>query len=404
MACLSQKFETNFRGRTPGPRAGARLAAVAAALLLAALAASGARAQSPELFVVRGVDVDVTGESASAAREAALLAGQRKALELLLLRLALPEEVAGLPPLGDAEITEMVHDFEVESERASAVRYLGTLAFRLRAAPVRRLLERNGIRFAETVSKPLAVLPVLTADGTSLLWDDANAWLAAWAARPPAEELVPLVVPLGDLGDIAAVDAAAALAGDPARLAAVASRYGGGDTLVAEARLEAATAAGGAAALDLVLRRYGPDGLAESWRERVESLDAAPAALFARAVERAAAIVQAAWKQQSLVSFGQEQSLAASVPIERLSDWIELNRRLGAIATVRRVDLLYLARDEARLDLVFVGDRAQLDRALTQQDLSLAPADAPDAWVLRLRASAAPPAPSPDSQPTALPE
>ncbi len=400
MACLSQKFETNFWGRTLGPRVGARLAAVAAALLLAVLAATGARAQSPELFVVRGVDVDVTGESASAAREAALLAGQRQALELLLLRLALPEDVAGLPALGDSEITEMVLDFEVDAERASSVRYLGTLTFRLRAAPVRRLLEGNGIRFAETVSKPLAVLPVLTADGTSLLWDDANAWLAAWAARPPTEELVPLVVPLGDLGDIAAVDAAAALAGDPARLAAVASRYGGGDTLVAEARLEAATAAGGAMALDLVLRRYGPGGPGEAWRERLESLDATPAALFAQAVERAAAIVQDAWKRQNMVNFGQEQTLAVTAPIERLADWVELDRRLGDIATVRRVNLLYLSRDEARLDLVFVGDRAQLDRALTQQDLSLAPADAPDAWVLRLP----PAAPPPDIQPTPLPE
>ncbi|HLB80135.1 MAG TPA: DUF2066 domain-containing protein, partial [Dongiaceae bacterium] len=346
---------------------------------------------------------DMTAESAAAAREAALLAGQRRALERLLLRLALPADVAGLPALDDAEITEMVHDFEVESERASAVRYLGTLAFRLRAAPVRRLLEGNGIRFAETVSKPLAVLPILTADGTGLLWDDANAWLAAWAARPPAEELVPLVVPLGDLGDIAAIDAAAALAGDAARLAAVAARYGAGDTLVAEARLEAATAAGGATALDLVLRRYGPDGPGEAWRERLESLDAAPEALFAQAVERAAALVQDAWKRQNMVSFGQEQALNVTAPIEGLSDWIELNRRLGDIATVRRVELLYLARDEARLDLVFVGDRAQLERALTQQDLSLAPADAPDAWVLRLP-SAPPPAPSPDSQPTPFPE
>ncbi|WP_119459567.1 DUF2066 domain-containing protein [Rhodospirillaceae bacterium SYSU D60014] len=392
----------------PGPRRRVTLVLSALALLATALAASAGRAQTNDLFAVRGIEVDVTAESAAAAREAALALGQRKALDRVLLRLALAEDVARLPPLSDAEITQMVQDFQVESERTSAVRYIGELTFRFRAEPVRRLFERNGVRFAGIVSNPVLVLPVLTANGDSRLWDDPNPWRNAWAERPAVDGLVPLVVPYGDLGDVAAVGAAEALAGDPESFDELAERYDTGDTIVAEAQLR--NTMDGRVRLNIAARRYAAGVIQQTYTDSLvaDSLTAGEggATLFERGVKRLDEMVQEEWKRANLVSFGIERTLIATVPVGQISDWVAVRKRLADIAIVRDTEILYLMRNEGRLRVVFVGDMPQLERALAQKDLSLSPASAnhssslisAEMWVLRLGSApvdAAPQQPSP---------
>ena len=55
----------------------------------------------------------------------------------------------------------------------------------------------------------------------------------AWAEAPPGSEASHLRVPLGDISDIAAIDAAKARAGDPEALAAIARQNGGEEVIVA---------------------------------------------------------------------------------------------------------------------------------------------------------------------------
>src|SRR5262249_56462844 len=60
--------------------------------------------------------------------------------------------------------------------------------------------------------------------------------LAQWSAKAPNVSLVPMVLPTGDVSDTTTVSATQALAGDLARLTALAERYGAGDVLVTEVR------------------------------------------------------------------------------------------------------------------------------------------------------------------------
>ena len=154
------------------------------------------------VFTVTGVRVDVTGETAAAAREAAHADGHVKAMAKLLARLLPREELTLLRPLEAPQILAYVQDFSVGNERTSDVRYLAELTFRFRPGPVRELLRYNGLQHAETMSKPVVVLPIFGVEDEVVLWGEANPWLATWAARPPGGWLVPLIVPLGDLGDL----------------------------------------------------------------------------------------------------------------------------------------------------------------------------------------------------------
>ena len=77
-----------------------------------------------------------------------------------------------------------------------------------------------------TAGPPVLVLPVLTSGGKNLLFEDGNTWLAAWNQHRPADGVVRLVLPLGDAADVAAISGDEALAGNSAKLQALATRYG----------------------------------------------------------------------------------------------------------------------------------------------------------------------------------
>lgn len=347
-------------------------ALVTAPLLMAPPLALAQQNQAEDVFTVRDVEVDVTADSAAAARDQALIAGQRKAFDQLLLTLTTPSEIAALPPLDDNAISDMVLDFEIQSEKVSTVRYLGELAFRFQADAVRQYLEQGGATYAVGSSRPALALPVLTLDGDSLLWDETNAWLAAWSSTPLGGTLVPITVPLGDLADIAAIDAPEALGGDLDSLRAMAQRYGAGDVVVAEAQPRVDEASG-EATVALSAKRYSPAGLAGEMQDTLSAPGGAEALpeLYAQAARRVSDFLQAEWKQETLVSSTAEQHLDVIAPIASLEQWVELRRRLADVTVVRRADLLALSRRQALLDLVFIGDQAQLTRALAQRNLAL---------------------------------
>jgi hypothetical protein len=335
-------------------------------LMLCLFIALPAKADSGGVIAVRGIDVDVTASNAVDAREQAILQGQRKGLRQALLMLAPPADVDRLPALSDSQITDLLADYEVESEQTSTVRYIGKLAFRYRLDAVGALLEQNGVSAATGASPPVLVLPVLTVGGKNQLWGDGNAWRDAWAAHPPSGGLVELVLPKGDATDAAAITADQAVAGDVAKIQALASHYGLGDVAVVVARPDGATAG-----LALSVTRYGIAGSVGTFQDQVAGDPAKPDAAFDQAIDRIADRLQQDWIAQNRVSSSVEQRLTVEAPISGLAQWVELRRRLASVATLRHVDVIYLMQSHAELDLVFIGDRDQFARALQQRALLL---------------------------------
>ena len=214
----------------------ARIALMCALALL--LACGAARAES--VFTVAHVAIDAEAASAAEARELAIAAGQRAALETLLRRLT----VAGttLPAQPDDSIAAMVAGFAIDRELVSTTRYRAWLTVDFDPAEVRRLLRENGVAYAETVSKPVLVVAVQRDPGGILLWEDGNRWRRAWEERPPHGGLVPILLPLGDVIDLGTVDATQALASDVDALTALAALYGTTEVAVAIAGLSGSAA------------------------------------------------------------------------------------------------------------------------------------------------------------------
>lgn len=349
-------------------RAALCLAALTVAVL--GLAGSPDAAEPSPVFSVRDVAVDVTAATATAARDQAIREGERSALEHVLRRVTRRADHDRLPQIDDATAAAALADFQVANERISSVRYIASMTFNFQPAEVRRLLRRANVIYAETPSRPVVIAPVLLRDSDQRLWEDSNPWRDAWNAMPKRDGLLPLIVPLGDLEDIATLTAAQAMGGDAEALTAFAARHDTTDVFVIAADLteDEATAAPIAS---IQLARFGINP-GEAQKLRVNGSPHEPITNFlARAAIATAEAMEDAWVESSLLRFGAERQITASVPILELAQWVDVRERLDQVAVVAQYRVQALRRDRVDLVVAVLGDEEQLRQALATVDLEL---------------------------------
>lgn len=336
-----------------------------------------------DIFTAVNLPVDVTAESALEAREKALQDGQRMALRQVLTRITLRTDHSSLPEPDDKAIEQMVATVAVANEKTSTVRYLAKLTVRFHRAAVRQLLRDAGIRFSETRAKPILVLPVLEKGAALSLFENSNIWRNAWAGLDLAQDaLMPLRLPLGDLMDITTITAQSALAGRDDLLKVIAHRYEVNKILVAHAVLDIDLRAGGLPRVAVNLLRFGPGG------KSIEVLDYTVRVGndLEEAMGRLALLVamdqQEQWKRRTQLSFGEEISLSALVPLSDLSDWLTVRKRLAASAMVSGFQLQGISLQDAQVVIDYLGDADSLAVSLAQRDLRLVLVDG--FWMLSL--------------------
>lgn len=336
-----------------------------------------------EVFTVINVAVDATAATATAARERAINEGQRHAFTRLLNRLTPQDERSQLPQLSDTAIDDLVRDFEIADEKTSPVRYIANLTVRFKPDEVRNLLRQRGVAYSETPSKPVLVLPLYddgSGAGTVLFAD--NQWRAAWEEQLPGDGLVPFVLPRDDEGDAAIITPEQAEASDEIALRAIAARYGTADVLVTLAKIHPDETSG-RDALDVSASRLGTSAAEESIVTTFapEENDTDDSAMFDRAVSAVMSRIEESWKQSSLLRFDSQREISVKVPLSGLDTLVTVMRGLDGLASIQHIDLVRVSRDEADLQLSYVGDAEQLTLLLAQRDLVLGH-DA-DTYVLR---------------------
>jgi hypothetical protein len=327
--------------------------------------------QPDEVFIVAPVPVDVTAESALSARAEALRMGQILAWKSLLNRLTLPGGAGALLEYRSDQLTPLIQGFEVLRERTSAVRYLATLSYSFNQDEVRRLLADAGVAFAETPSRPVLIIPILTSEGVGVLWEDPNPWREAWQNLPARDGLLPIVVPYGDLADIRDLSTVQAMRGDEKRLRAVADRYGARDVVVARAS-RIFDQRDNLPVLEISIVRRAEGGLEETIIDSIKGQSQDDLiGLLDSGVTQVVSTLSNAWKQENLVRPGLESRVTVVVPIDGFGRWLSIRRRLDGIGVLRRTELLRISKREAMMDLWVQGDVDQLRNAVRQRDLEL---------------------------------
>ena len=123
--------------------------------------------------------------------------------------------------------------------------------------------------------------------------------------------------------------------------------------------------------LDVIADRYDDS----AWRIYADSIvqthPGGAEDLFNAAIDAVVASAQADWKAANHLSFDDQRMLSAIVPVGELGDWLEVKKRLADIASIVRMDLVYMTRQYAQVDIGYIGDEERLSRAMAQSDLAL---------------------------------
>jgi hypothetical protein len=182
------------------------------------------------------------------------------------------------------------------------------------------------------------------------------------------------VLPLGDAGDLAAIDAEKAGSGKPEALTAIAQRNSGSEAVVAlaTARRQGDKLAG----LDVMVKRYRYGHLVDAQPSAFEADPAeSEADLLKRAAEATAAEIETGAKLNADAHSNEPASLAVTVPITTLGEWVQVRNRLASVSSIRKIDLLSLSRQEARIEVKYVGSQDQLKSSLAEVNLDLGGGD-----------------------------
>jgi hypothetical protein len=222
-------------------------------LLLACAAPLAAQTGGGSAYSIGGIDVDVAGPTAQAARMAAFRIAQRKAWPQLWSRLTGAPE-ANAPRLTDSQLDSMVSGIESQGERFSTTRYLARLGVvfdRSRAAPW------LGATGAGLHSPPMLLLPLLTDGGAPVVHQTKTPWAAAWNRFRETVTPVDYVLASGSPGDNMLLTGWQVHRPDRESWRNILTRFDTVQVLTAEARLVRAWPGGPITAL--FIARAGPD-------------------------------------------------------------------------------------------------------------------------------------------------
>ena len=345
-----------------GRQGAARLARALLGIAALVLAAASGRAQEMDAsYRVSDVQVEATAQDAVAARELAIEEGQRQALEQLLERLTadgtVPPDVSQLP------VADLVSSLEVLEETVGPTSYAATLEVAFDRAAVEEVLDERGIAYADAAAAPVVVVPLWQTGSGLRLWEADNAWKTAWDRALEQDALVPFVVPLGDLQDLALLNPDQAARADRGALTALAERYGTDGVVVA--RLEGSGEPG--TPLEVTARRYG-DATGQPYRAVVRR---GPDEPLAQSLERAVAELQAAFdarfRERRAVESAPSERLVVTTAVGGLDDWGRVMRLLDGLPEVERAEVRRFSQAEATLELRVAGGRARLEQSLDRQ-------------------------------------
>lgn len=363
--------------RTAWRRAGRLKAWCRAALLpaigfaAAALAMPAASwAQGSALYSVEGIAVDVTAKSPTAARGQAIAQGRAQAYRALIDRLVPKEDQPLVPPWSKEYSDTLFRGFGVEDEKTSDVRYIAKVTYHFKPEAVRELLTASGVRFIGKEARPVTILALWREGEEVFLWGEINPWREAWEKHQTGQLMVPIKLPLGDLTDLATIDAKQAETGDRVALVDMADRYETAESLVVAARVKDGT-------FSATARRYGLAVNGEVVGGYSEKVEGPLAEVMDRAIAAILQKIGGNWKDRALATAGIEEPILVQVTYDNLAEWSAIIRRVRAVRLVKTTEVLSVTRGVRKMRLVVSGGLDALGAAFNAADLILSQIEPP---------------------------
>lgn len=331
------------------------------ALVLVVLVGATGQASAANNFAVTGVKVDATANSAAAAQGKAQDEGFRLALKALLDRHVMRADQPRLGDIDDRTLSSMIQSFQVQDEKRSGTRYLATMNVTFKETQFRNWVLGYGVPISESAPQPTLLIAAWAPKGSApVLWDGVNPWHNVLEAREQsASDLIPLILPDGDLDDIQNLNARQAMSTDKPALAAITQKYGADRYVVAALRLLADKAIVSV----LVDDPFGQRRWTEQYLRGDQDMD--DDAFLMQVADAVRIDLDEDWKRRTLITDTSDGTMNLFIPIRGLRDWETVQQKLKATAGVRDVTILEVSRYQGLVRLDYQGGQTQLAVSLS---------------------------------------
>lgn len=200
---------------------------------------------------VTGVNVDVYGKTADAARLGGWRLAQRRAWKALWEK---HHPGTGAPALADGTLDSIVGGIVVENEQIGPNRYVAQLGVLFDRARTGQILGVGGVA---TRSAPYLVIPVQWSGGRPESFEHRTEWQQAWARFRTGSSPIDYVRPSGTGADSLLLNAAQAERHNRVWWRAILDQFGAADVLIPKVRLERQWPGG--PVMGHFTAAYGPD-------------------------------------------------------------------------------------------------------------------------------------------------
>ncbi len=331
------------------------------------------------MYLVRDIPVDVTDENATLARKKAVLEAQERGFYKLLERLTLPSDMKELPVLTTEDMLNLVQDYSVSNEKTSSVRYIADISVQFNPEAIQTFFQEYHVPYITSTADKSIIFPVYRPDINAdlQLWQEDNPWLQVWKKESLNSDLIPLVVPLGDLTDMAYVSEENLKDEKNLDISPLFSRYQALNALVVQADVLASLHQ-----VKITVRPFKNEASYIGIIHFFEPLDAPLKTVLERASRRTIPLLEEKWREQNAVRFDNPSSLVTVVPIQNLGEWIQIRKRLDQVKLIKQYIVKAVRKDQAQIEIFFAGELAPFLEALKKEELFLSPAKG-DLWTLR---------------------
>ncbi len=310
-------------------------------VLCAAMWGTSAKAN---LYRVSGVSVAAERSSALEAKEAALAEGQVVAFKRLITRLS-PQSAGQLPQVTEETVLPYVLGVSIENEKTTATKYMGSIAVEFNPTTVKELLKTKQVTYLKTQAPSLLVIPEYIVNNQTQTLEASNPLYQALKGKKDFAPFYQAIVPEGT----------------DEELNLMRNSIGGATSLLSKYQKDRVMI------LRLVREEgdmwfmsssfYPPSGMQNQVvqkRFRFAGGDQKIAAgqmadaMFKEMEER--------WRADRTSSFSEKQTLYLRIPVNSLSDWLQLEKEMKTWSFFEEVALKGLYLPQVLVEATYKGD------------------------------------------------
>lgn len=329
-----------------------------------------------DVFVVQDIKAEATAKSAVAAREIAFNKALARSFKLLTARLVSQEQKDSMSMPSSEEISDMVLDFEITSEKSSRTSYRATYTIRYNKQDIRNYFGQQQVTYTDISGQSLLVLPFLQVGNQTILWSAQNPFLKGWQdSLNQKNTLTKIVVPINDLQDMIDIKDNEALTYKKENIARMISRYH-----AKEAVILIASPANGIENLQTSPLNIYIYKTHNSYPEYIETLEIRPSSrsdIVEKSIKETKRFLQDEWKRQhSTTPSDGLKAYNVVVRFPTIDQWVKTKTVLERNIGKESIALKSLRTKEATLQINFAGNINSLDLSLRRAGYGLRPVGA----------------------------